>query len=113
MRGFPASSFPTVSGRVCVAGSDKLGSFGHGWTYSAHPLCAAAGVANLELLDSLSLIDNARDVGAYFRSQLSDVLADHKNVGDIRGEGLLAAVEFVADKDDASFSIQETRLDQG
>jgi L-2,4-diaminobutyrate transaminase len=86
-----------------VQGSDRLGSFGHGWTYSAHPLCAAAGVANLELLDSLGLIENARDTGAYFRSELSKALGDHKNVGDVRGEGLLAAVEFVLDKDDRVF----------
>jgi L-2,4-diaminobutyrate transaminase len=86
-----------------VQGSDRLGSFGHGWTYSAHPLCAAAGVANLELLDSLGLIENARDTGAYFRSELSKALGDHKNVGDVRGEGLLAAVEFVLDKEDRVF----------
>jgi L-2,4-diaminobutyrate transaminase len=86
-----------------VQGSDRLGSFGHGWTYSAHPLCAAAGVANLELLDSLGLVDNARDSGAYFRSELSKALSDHKNVGDVRGDGLLAAVEFVADKDERVF----------
>jgi L-2,4-diaminobutyrate transaminase len=83
-----------------VQGSDRLGSFGHGWTYSAHPLCAAAGVANL---DSLGLIENARDTGAYFRLELSKALGDHKNVGDVRGEGLLAAVEFVLDKDDRVF----------
>jgi L-2,4-diaminobutyrate transaminase len=86
-----------------VQGSDRLGSFGHGWTYSAHPLCAAAGVANLELVDSLGLIENARDTGAYFRLELSKALGDHKNVGDVRGEGLLAAVEFVLDKDDRVF----------
>ena len=86
-----------------VQGSERLGSFGHGWTYSAHPLCAAAGVANLELLDSLGLVENARDTGAYFRSELSKALGDHKNVGDVRGEGLLAAIEFVADKDGRVF----------
>ena len=83
---------------VVVAGSDKLGPMGHGWTYSAHPLCAAAGVANLELIDSLGLIENVRDVGAYFRSNLAAALADHPHVGEVRGEGMLAAVEFVADK---------------
>ena len=42
-----------------VQGSDKLGSLGHGWTYSAHPICVAAGVANLELIDELDLVTNA------------------------------------------------------
>src|SRR5205807_673613 len=53
-----------------VRGSDKLGSLGHGWTYSAHPICAAAGIANLELIDQLDLVANARETGAHFRSAL-------------------------------------------
>jgi L-2,4-diaminobutyrate transaminase len=88
---------------VLVEGSDKLGAIGHGWTYSAHPICAAAGVANLELIDRLGLVDNARDVGAYFRMALADAVGGHAHVGDVRGEGLLAAVEFVEDKDQRRF----------
>ncbi len=86
--------------QVLEQGSDQLGVIGHGWTYSAHPLCAAAGIANLELIDRLGLVENAREVGAYFNRALADALADHRMVGDVRGEGLLAAVEFVADKAD-------------
>jgi L-2,4-diaminobutyrate transaminase len=95
-----------VSDRVWTVleeGSRNLGAIGHGWTYSAHPLCAAAGVANLTLIDSLGLVDNARQVGAYFNGALSDALADHPLVGEIRGEGLLAAVELVADKETHRF----------
>lgn len=88
---------------VLVQGSDKMGPIGHGWTYSAHPICAAAGIANLALIDELNLINNARETGAYFRNALADVLGAHKNVGDIRGEGLMAAVELVDDKDDRRF----------
>ena len=82
-----------------VKGSDQLGVIGHGWTYSSHPLCAAAGVANLELVDSLGLVDNARAVGAYFRAALADAVGDIGIVGDVRGEGLLAAVEFSASRE--------------
>ena len=57
--------------QVLVQGSDKLGSLGHGWTYSAHPICAAAGVANLELIDELDLVTNAGETGAYFRAELA------------------------------------------
>ena len=89
--------------QVLVQGSDKLGALGHGWTYSAHPICAAAGIANLELIDELDLVTNAGETGAYFRKGLADALAGHKHVGDVRGDGLLAAVEFVADKDDRVF----------
>lgn len=86
-----------------VEGSDRLGSLGHGWTYSAHPICTAAGIANLELIDELDLVRNAGATGAYLRAGLDAALAGHKHVGEIRGEGMLAAVEFVADKDDRVF----------
>ncbi len=89
--------------RVLERGSDKLGPIGHGWTYSAHPLCAAAGVANLELIDRLDLVRNAAEVGAYLTRTLADALADHPIVGDVRGAGMLAAIEFVADKADRVF----------
>ena len=88
---------------VLVQGSDERGPLGHGWTYSAHPICAAAGVANLELIDRLGLVDNARETGAYFRGALSDALAGHANVGEVRGDGLLTAVEFVENKDGRVF----------
>lgn len=88
---------------VLVKGSDELGAIGHGWTYSSHPICAAAGVANLELIDELGLVENAGTTGAYFRAELARAVGDHKNVGEVRGDGLMAAVEFVEDKDDRAF----------
>lgn len=84
--------------KVLEKGTDEFGAIGHGWTYSAHPLCAAAGVANLKLLDELKLIENARTVGAYLKNTMIDALASHKNVGEIRGEGLLLALEIVEDR---------------
>ncbi len=89
--------------QVLVEGSDKLGSLGHGWTYAAHPICVAAAIANLELIDELDLVKNASETGAYFRQQLAAALSDHGHVGEVRGDGLLAAVEFVADKGDRVF----------
>ena len=83
---------------VLERGTDENGPIGHGWTYSAHPIGAAAGVANLKLVDDLGLIKNAREIGAYFLKALRDALGDHPMVGDVRGEGLLAAVELVEDK---------------
>jgi L-2,4-diaminobutyrate transaminase len=88
---------------VLVQGSDERGPLGHGWTYSAHPICAAAGVANLELIDTLGLVDNARETGAYFRAALSEALSGHAHVGEVRGDGLLAAVEFVENKEKRVF----------
>ena len=84
--------------KVLEQGTDENGPIGHGWTYSAHPICAAAGVANLKLIDDLNLIANAKEVGAYLNATMTEALADHANVGEVRGEGLLCAVEFVEDK---------------
>ncbi|NVK34095.1 MAG: aspartate aminotransferase family protein [Rhodobacteraceae bacterium] len=89
--------------KVLEQGTDEFGAIGHGWTYSAHPIGAAAGVANLQLIDKLGLVANAGKVGAYFKSALTDALGDHANVGDIRGEGLMCAVEFVEDRDGRKF----------
>jgi len=89
--------------KILEQGTDELGVIGHGWTYSAHPLCAAAGIANLELIDSLDLVTNARETGAYLNKSLHDAFDDHPMVGDVRGEGILAAIEFVEDKDDRKF----------
>ncbi|PIV77883.1 MAG: hypothetical protein COW54_12325, partial [Rhodobacteraceae bacterium CG17_big_fil_post_rev_8_21_14_2_50_63_15] len=60
-----------------------------------HPIGAAAGVANLKLLDDLGLIANAREVGGYLNRTMAEALGDHPNVGEVRGEGMLCAVEFV------------------
>lgn len=89
--------------KVLEQGTDENGPIGHGWTYSAHPIGAAAGVANLKLIDDLNLMQNAKDVGAYLNSAMADALGNHPNVGDIRGEGMLCAVEFVKEKDSRTF----------
>ena len=89
--------------KVLEQGTDENGPIGHGWTYSAHPIGAAAGVANLKLLDELDLIANNRDVGSYLNKTMTDALGDHPNVGEVRGEGMLCAVEFVKDRDSRTF----------
>ena len=89
--------------KVLEEGTDQFGPIGHGWTYSAHPICAAAGVANLKLIDEMNLVQNAGKVGATFKQALVDQLGNHPHVGDIRGEGLLCAVEFVEDRDARRF----------
>ncbi|CUH13486.1 Taurine--pyruvate aminotransferase [Jannaschia seosinensis] len=89
--------------KVLEQGTDENGPIGHGWTYSAHPIGAAAGVANLELVDKLGLVTNAGDVGAYLNTQMRDALAQHPHVGDVRGEGMLCAVELVEDREARRF----------
>ncbi|MFV1877864.1 aspartate aminotransferase family protein [Nioella sp.] len=89
--------------KVLEDGTDENGPIGHGWTYSAHPIGAAAGVANLKLIDELNLVQNAGEVGGYLNATMTAALAEHANVGEIRGEGMLCAVEFVKDKGSRSF----------
>ncbi len=89
--------------KVLEQGTDENGPIGHGWTYSAHPICAAAGVANLKLIDELNLVQNAGETGAYLNAAMKDALGDHPFVGDVRGEGMLCAVEFVEDKANRRF----------
>ena len=60
-------------------------------------------MANLKLIDELNLVQNAGETGAYFKAALNDAVGDHANVGDIRGEGLLCAVEFVEDRDSRTY----------
>ncbi len=84
--------------KVLEQGTDQIGALGHGWTYSAHPVCVAAAHANLDIVEREDLTGNAREVGAYLQAQLREQFADHSLVGEVRGVGLLAALEFVADK---------------
>ena len=84
---------------VLQQGSDEYGAFAHGYTYSAHPLCAAAGVANLSILGEDDIISHVAENGPYLLTALGERLAGHPNVGEVRGDGMLAAVEFVADRD--------------
>ncbi|MDJ0627584.1 MAG: aspartate aminotransferase family protein [Rhodobacter sp.] len=89
--------------KVLEQGTDENGPIGHGWTYSAHPIGAAAGIANLNLIDSLGLVGNAGETGTYLNAAMADALGSHSHVGEVRGEGMLCAVEFVADREARRF----------
>lgn len=83
--------------QVLEQGTDANGPIGHGWTYSAHPVGAAAGVANLRLVDDLGLVANARETGAYLNARMAEAMAGLPHVAEVRGEGMLCAVEFAED----------------
>jgi len=69
-----------------------------GYTYSGHPLACAAAIANLEVIQREDLPGNAARQGAYFLERLHELL-DYPIVGDVRGKGLMLAVELVLDKE--------------
>jgi L-2,4-diaminobutyrate transaminase len=73
--------------------------FGHGYTYTAHPVAAAAALVNLDIIEQESLVERAGQLGEHLRRRLAETFADHPLVGEVRGAGFLAAVEFVASRD--------------
>jgi 4-aminobutyrate---pyruvate transaminase len=77
--------------------SAQAGIFGHGFTYSGHPLACAVALAVLDIYAREDLFARAAEVGAYMQARLGE-LSDHPLVGEVRGRGLLAAIELVADK---------------
>lgn len=76
----------------------KIGTFGHGFTASGHPVATAVGLENLKIIEERDLIGNAARMGEVLQARLAE-LADHRLVGEVRGAGLIAAVELVADKE--------------
>ncbi len=71
--------------------------FAHGFTYSGHPVACAAALKNIEIMAREKLLAHVQDIGPYFQAQLK-TLIDLPIVGDVRGVGLMACVEFVKDK---------------
>jgi 4-aminobutyrate--pyruvate transaminase len=87
--------------------SRKIGVFGHGFTQSGNPTCAAVAVRTLELMDERKLLEHVRAVAPRFQAKLQ-AFADHPLVGEARGVGLIGALELVADKDTkASFDPEQ------
>lgn len=80
-----------------VKESEKIGVFGHGFTYSGHPVPAAVAVRTIELIQQRNLVDHVRRVAPRFQERLR-AFADHPLVGEARGVGLIGAAELVADK---------------
>jgi 4-aminobutyrate--pyruvate transaminase len=77
--------------------SGRIGTLGHGFTAGGHPVAAAVALENLAIIEERDLVGNARVVGAHMRRRLAD-LAGHRLVGEVRGVGMIAAVELVVDK---------------
>jgi adenosylmethionine-8-amino-7-oxononanoate aminotransferase len=72
--------------------------FAHGHTYGSHPVACAAGAAVMDYVVKHRLVDRSAELGEYFHGKLK-ALYDHPSVGDVRGMGIFAGVEFVKDKE--------------
>lgn len=77
--------------------SRKLGTFGHGYTYTAHPVGCAISLKTIEIYQRDKIMEHAAKMSPVFQMRLKK-LADHPMVGEARGIGLIGAVELVADK---------------
>ncbi|GAN76545.1 aspartate aminotransferase family protein [Acidisphaera rubrifaciens] len=79
--------------------SHVIGTFGHGYTYSGHPVPAAVAVETLKIYDEIDIVGHVRAVAPTMQAGLRSRFADHPLVGEVRGIGLIGAVELVADKE--------------
>ena len=79
--------------------SHEIGTFGHGFTYSGHPVPAAVAIETLKIYDEMNIGEHVRTVGAHMQKELRRRFTDHPLVGEVRGVGLIAAIELVADKE--------------
>ena len=78
---------------------DQSGSpWMHAYTYSAHPVGCAVALRNLDLMEREGLVEQAAAKGAYLLEGLRAALAGHPHVGEVRGKGLMCAVEYVSDR---------------
>ncbi|HET6745112.1 MAG TPA: acetyl ornithine aminotransferase family protein [Candidatus Limnocylindria bacterium] len=82
----------------------------HGSTFAGNPVCAAAGLATMDLLDG-GLIGNAAEIGALLRTRLEEVASRHEGVRDIRGVGLMLGVEFQSHE--AANAVQQAAFERG
>jgi 4-aminobutyrate--pyruvate transaminase len=83
--------------RALVAQSEKLGVFGHGYTYGGHPVAAAVALETLKIYEERDLVARARRAGAQLGEGLRRLLT-HPLVGEVRGVGLIWGVELVRDR---------------
>jgi len=77
--------------------SDKIGQFAHGYTYSNHPVPAAVALETLKIYEERSILDHVRSIAPGFQASLRQ-FADRPFVGEVRGVGLIGAIELVTDK---------------
>lgn len=82
----------------------------HAYTYSAHPVGCAVALRNIDIIEQESFPAQAAEKGAYLLDKLYEALADHPHVGEVRGLGLMAAVEIVQDKATKAEFPQDERI---
>ena len=98
--GYMPMSAVMVSAKVhdaLAANSGRIGTFGHGYTYSGHPVAAAVALETLKVYEEDDIVGQVRRAAPAFQRQLR-ALAQRRSVGEARGVGLIGAIELVSDK---------------
>jgi len=93
-----ATALSSKVANAFLADEKGLGTVAHGYTYSGHPVAAAAALATLDEIERLDVPGNAARVGAHFQQRLAAFADKFSFVGDVRGRGLMAGIEMVSDK---------------
>ncbi len=96
--GYIPLSAVMVGSRVAATLIDEGGEFYHGFTYSGHPVACAVALANLDIIENEQLIAKGAAQGERLRAGLRDALAGNPIVGEVRGVGLIGAIELVSDR---------------
>ena len=78
-----------------------------GQTFAGSPLGCVAGLANIEVIEEEKLVENSAMMGAYMKKELTEMMEDHRIVGDVRGIGLLIGVEVVKDRETKEPGVDE------
>jgi 4-aminobutyrate--pyruvate transaminase len=97
---YPISA-SVISGEMyepMIAASEEVGVFGHGYTYSGHPVACASALKTLEIYERDGLYDNAATQGEHLQSRLAELM-EYEQVGEARGAGLIGAIELVEHRD--------------
>ena len=99
-----------MNNRVADVLINETGEYYHGFTYSGHPVSCAVGLRNLEIIEAEGLVEGAARKGALLRAKLSEAIGDLPIVGEIRGVGLIGAIELTADKRTRKFFEKNGRV---
>jgi putrescine aminotransferase len=114
-KGITSGYFPLgglgVNDRIAAAIDEPVAgrAWMHAHTYSAHPVGCAVALANLDIIEREGLVKRAGELGRYLNRKAAS-LASHKRVGEVRGQGLMVAVEFVADRETKAEFPPEERI---
>jgi putrescine---pyruvate transaminase len=93
-----ATAVSEAVAQLFTESDSERGTITHGYTFSAHPVAAAAALATLDILERENVVAGAAREGQYFNERLADIGRRSRLVGDVRGVGLMACLELVADK---------------